>query len=245
MSLYSNSPPKVYASSLQVSPSMSANLLSIISGLNALGRIVIGVAGDRFGRIRALFFTMSISGISCLIIWTLAHNLAELFVFSVIFGFFCGAFFTMVVPITAEIVGKFILLSSSSQKFFFFSSILAEANPPVFCRYGKSLLGHLTDLYDCFGRSFCHLHRRCDPGRRCPGHLPRSHSKHRGSLYRWGGAPGDTLDHFAETEEGKGVVAISFANQKEFGKVVDAPKDYLFIKSVYIPSTPIFRQLLY
>ncbi|RUS13315.1 major facilitator superfamily domain-containing protein [Endogone sp. FLAS-F59071] len=107
----------IYASSLQISPSMSANLLSIISGLNALGRILIGVAGDRFGRIRVLLFTMFISGASCMIIWTLARNLAELIVFSIIFGFFCGAFFTMVVPITAEIVGMENLSAATSLAF--------------------------------------------------------------------------------------------------------------------------------
>ncbi|KAF8926334.1 major facilitator superfamily domain-containing protein [Dissophora ornata] len=79
-------------------------LLSIMSAANAVGRIVIGFAGDRLGAIRVAAFSFVAAGASCFI-WMSAHSYGALVGFSVMYGFFSGAFFTLVASITANIVG--------------------------------------------------------------------------------------------------------------------------------------------
>ncbi|KAG0357075.1 major facilitator superfamily domain-containing protein [Gamsiella multidivaricata] len=79
-------------------------LLSIMSAANAVGRIVIGVCGDRLGAIRVAAFSFIAAGVSCFI-WMFAHSYGALVGFSIMYGFFSGAFFTLVASITANIVG--------------------------------------------------------------------------------------------------------------------------------------------
>ncbi|KAF9278722.1 hypothetical protein BGZ68_008404 [Mortierella alpina] len=79
-------------------------LLSIMSGANAVGRIIIGVAGDRLGAIPVAAVSFLAAGASCFI-WMFAHTQGTLIAFSIVYGFFSGAFFTMVASITANIVG--------------------------------------------------------------------------------------------------------------------------------------------
>ncbi|KAK3821580.1 MAG: major facilitator superfamily domain-containing protein [Benniella sp.] len=79
-------------------------LLSIMSAANAVGRVIIGVAGDRLGAIRVAAFTFLATGASCFI-WMFAESHGALIGFSVMYGFFSGSFFTLVASITANIVG--------------------------------------------------------------------------------------------------------------------------------------------
>ncbi|KAF9408286.1 hypothetical protein BGZ94_002358 [Podila epigama] len=79
-------------------------LLAIMSGANAIGRVLIGVAGDRLGPIPVAAFCFFAAGASCFI-WMFAFSHGALIAFSVVFGFFSGAFFTMIASITANIVG--------------------------------------------------------------------------------------------------------------------------------------------
>ncbi|KAF9972547.1 hypothetical protein BGZ73_004317 [Actinomortierella ambigua] len=79
-------------------------MLSIISGCNAVGRIIIGMAGDRLGSIPVAAVSFMVTGAGCLI-WMFASSKGALIAFSVIYGIFSGAFFTLVASITANIVG--------------------------------------------------------------------------------------------------------------------------------------------
>ncbi|KAF9328386.1 hypothetical protein BG006_008405 [Podila minutissima] len=79
-------------------------LLAIMSGANAVGRIIIGIAGDRLGPIPVAGFCFLAAGASCFV-WMFAVTHAALIGFSVMYGFFSGAFFTMIASITANIVG--------------------------------------------------------------------------------------------------------------------------------------------
>ncbi|KAF9436349.1 hypothetical protein BGZ76_004209 [Entomortierella beljakovae] len=79
-------------------------LLSITSAANAIGRVIIGLAGDRLGAIRVATFCFIAAGASCFI-WMFAESFGALIGFSILYGFFSGAFFTLVASITANIVG--------------------------------------------------------------------------------------------------------------------------------------------
>ncbi|KAG0198595.1 hypothetical protein BGX28_007966 [Mortierella sp. GBA30] len=80
------------------------HLLSVMSGANAVGRIIIGFAGDRLGAIPVAAVSFLAAGASCFV-WMFAESLKAMMGFSVMYGFFSGAFFTMVASITANIVG--------------------------------------------------------------------------------------------------------------------------------------------
>ncbi|KAG0047072.1 hypothetical protein BGZ83_007790 [Gryganskiella cystojenkinii] len=79
-------------------------LLAIMSAANAVGRIIIGIAGDRLGAIPVAAVSFLAAGGSCFI-WMFAHSQGTLIAFSIVYGFFSGAFFTLVASITANIVG--------------------------------------------------------------------------------------------------------------------------------------------
>ncbi|KAF9353121.1 hypothetical protein BGX26_009096 [Mortierella sp. AD094] len=79
------------------------HLLSIMSAANAVGRIVIGFAGDRLGAYPVALFSFLVAPLSCLF-WMFAHSQGMLIVFSIIYGFFCGAWFTLVASITSKLV---------------------------------------------------------------------------------------------------------------------------------------------
>ncbi|KAK3840525.1 MAG: major facilitator superfamily domain-containing protein [Linnemannia elongata] len=79
-------------------------LLAIMSGANAVGRIIIGIAGDRLGAIPIAGVSFIGTGASCFI-WMFSKTHGALIAFSIVYGFFSGAFFTMIASITANIVG--------------------------------------------------------------------------------------------------------------------------------------------
>ncbi|GJJ72382.1 hypothetical protein EMPS_04739 [Entomortierella parvispora] len=79
-------------------------LLSIMSAANAIGRVVIGILGDRLGAIRIASVAFMLAGLSCFI-WMFAESHGALIGFSIMYGFFSGSFFTLVASITANIVG--------------------------------------------------------------------------------------------------------------------------------------------
>lgn len=60
---------------------------------------------DYIGRLNADAICMLISGLSCGLIWVFATNYGVLVAFCVIYGFFCGAYFALLAPVTALITG--------------------------------------------------------------------------------------------------------------------------------------------
>ncbi|KAF9107926.1 hypothetical protein BGX27_008545 [Mortierella sp. AM989] len=79
------------------------HLISIMSAANAVGRIVIGFVGDRLGAYPVAMVSFLIAPLSCLL-WMFAHSQGVLIAFSIIYGFFCGAWFTLVASITSHLV---------------------------------------------------------------------------------------------------------------------------------------------
>ncbi|KAF3480252.1 Mch2p [Arthroderma uncinatum] len=71
----------------------------------ALGRPVVGLVSDRYGRFNmAILFTI-FCGFLCLAVWIPASNMGVLSFFAVIVGTVAGTFWTTIVPICAEVVG--------------------------------------------------------------------------------------------------------------------------------------------
>ncbi|KAI9258447.1 major facilitator superfamily domain-containing protein [Helicostylum pulchrum] len=98
-----------YATHLGLTSSQGAIILSAGSGMNAFGRIVSGFLADYVGHVNIIIVYSIISGLSNLVIWTYANSFGTLMAFSIIFGFFGGAFITLTPTIT--------LLTTGYEKF--------------------------------------------------------------------------------------------------------------------------------
>lgn len=80
-----------------------------------IGRPLIGLASDRWGRINVCGISTLIAGVSSLLIWILAgQHFAGLIVYA-LFGAFAGSLWPTVAPVGAEIVGIKFLPSGESH----------------------------------------------------------------------------------------------------------------------------------
>ncbi|KAM5463053.1 hypothetical protein MauCBS54593_007712 [Microsporum audouinii] len=71
----------------------------------ALGRPVVGLVSDRYGRFNmAVLFTF-FCGFLCLAVWIPSSNMGVLSFFAIIVGTVAGTFWTTIVPVCAEVVG--------------------------------------------------------------------------------------------------------------------------------------------
>ncbi|KAH8549549.1 major facilitator superfamily domain-containing protein [Umbelopsis sp. PMI_123] len=118
-----------YAAMNGLTASQGSTLISIISGLNFVGRIANGWFGDNIGRLNMLIIAMFISAACNFLIWPLTHNIGGLIAFSCIYGFFCGAYFTMMAAITAYI-SKMEKFPSAFSVFLMFN-IASSFGPPI------------------------------------------------------------------------------------------------------------------
>ncbi|RAL17418.1 MFS general substrate transporter, partial [Aspergillus homomorphus CBS 101889] len=87
---------------------LSANTGSLASALlnlgQALGRPLIGVLSDRFGRIRIAALASGLCGLLCLVFWPFASGSASLFAFSIMGGLGAGTLWASAAAIAAELV---------------------------------------------------------------------------------------------------------------------------------------------
>ncbi|ORY03792.1 MFS general substrate transporter [Basidiobolus meristosporus CBS 931.73] len=94
-----------YASSISLSASSGALIVGLLNGASALGRVLLGTAADRFGRLNLLVFCMLVGSLSTLIIWPNAGSFAPLLIFALLFGFTAGGFISLFPVVIANIFG--------------------------------------------------------------------------------------------------------------------------------------------
>ncbi|KAG0736776.1 hypothetical protein G6F57_004387 [Rhizopus arrhizus] len=94
-----------YATHLGLSSYQGALILSVGSGLNAIGRTLSGLLADYIGHVNVVILYCTLSGLSCLLVWTFATNFETLLAFSIIYGFFGGAFITLTPAIIMLVTG--------------------------------------------------------------------------------------------------------------------------------------------
>ncbi len=89
---------------LGFSASFAANMIAIIGGASIIGRLIMGITGDRIGTKRALLicFIILIAALSGL---QMAVGLWALFLFAMVYGFCHGGFFALISPTVAEFFG--------------------------------------------------------------------------------------------------------------------------------------------
>lgn len=96
---------KYAVSALGLSQTQGSRLAALLSAGMAVGRPGVGFVADRFGRINAACVFTAVSGVLVLTLWLPARGYAPLVVFAVVEGCVAGTFWSLVVPVTAEVVG--------------------------------------------------------------------------------------------------------------------------------------------
>ncbi|KAG0094450.1 hypothetical protein BGZ93_007206 [Podila epicladia] len=94
-----------YAIQHGVDASSAALMVGLMNGSSAFGRIIMGMVSDLIGPINALVISTLAASLSLLLIWTFAKTAAVMFVFSVVYGFCCGAYLSSTVSVTGAICG--------------------------------------------------------------------------------------------------------------------------------------------
>lgn len=101
-----------YAATLGYSTTAGANFIALSNACNAIGKIVIGYAADRYGRLNVLVLTTAMSAIATLVFWlpsTLLqdHRVAQtLFItFTVFYGIFASAYVALFPTSLVELFG--------------------------------------------------------------------------------------------------------------------------------------------
>ncbi|PGH12081.1 hypothetical protein AJ79_04480 [Helicocarpus griseus UAMH5409] len=70
-----------------------------------LGRPVVGLLSDRYGRLNVATIVTFFCGILCLAVWIPTQNMGLLCFFAIIVGTVAGTYWTTVVPVCAEVIG--------------------------------------------------------------------------------------------------------------------------------------------
>jgi len=93
-----------HAIELQISPTTAASIIAVIGGVNTVGRIGMGSAGDRIGNKRCLIISFVLLVVS-LILLMAAKEIQMFYLFAVVFGFGYGGLAAMMSPVPAELFG--------------------------------------------------------------------------------------------------------------------------------------------
>ncbi|KAI8336961.1 major facilitator superfamily domain-containing protein [Chlamydoabsidia padenii] len=94
-----------YASFLGHDAADGAALISIMSGMNSLSRIVMGFLADRIGKLNTMLTSCLAAGIFTSILWQFSSNYASYVAYCVLYGLTGGAFVSLLPVVIADIVG--------------------------------------------------------------------------------------------------------------------------------------------
>jgi hypothetical protein len=105
-----------YASTLGYSDAAGANFIAVSNACNAVGKIVIGFAADRMGRLNTLFLTTLLSAIVTIGFWvpssirgaeadTLGQSQSLFIAFAVFYGIFASAYVSLFPTSLVELFG--------------------------------------------------------------------------------------------------------------------------------------------
>ncbi len=94
----------IYATDMGISATSAANILAAMLGASAVGRILMGTAGDRWGNRTAMFMCFVLMTVA--MFWLqVAHETWMLYFFAVVFGSGFGGLIALLVPTLAELFG--------------------------------------------------------------------------------------------------------------------------------------------
>ncbi|KAJ3254115.1 hypothetical protein HK103_007503 [Boothiomyces macroporosus] len=96
----------VYSVSNGLSGADGALVLGLMNGASAVGRFGLGLAADWFGCMNMLVACLLLSVFSIFGIWTVAHDMASITIFSIMYGIGVGGYISVIPSATASLFGK-------------------------------------------------------------------------------------------------------------------------------------------
>lgn len=94
---------ELQASSLGMSSKLVQYLIPMLNAGSMFGRLGAGFFGDKVGRYNIFIFVCYLAGIFTLALWIPGTSTAALIAFAVIFGFFSGAYVSLITPLVLAI----------------------------------------------------------------------------------------------------------------------------------------------
>ncbi|PCH43185.1 MFS general substrate transporter [Wolfiporia cocos MD-104 SS10] len=79
--------------------------LTLLNLSAATGRTSVGFIADRIGPVNALWISITMSGLTQLLLWNFVHTYAGIIAFGIIYGFFCGCFISLSPAVAAQLYG--------------------------------------------------------------------------------------------------------------------------------------------
>ena len=85
-----------YAADIGLDQTDAANLLAILSAMNAVGRVGLGFIADKIGRLNMFIIISVLSGLFSFVIWPFATSYNILLVFCILWGATSGMYYALV-----------------------------------------------------------------------------------------------------------------------------------------------------
>ncbi|KAG0098945.1 hypothetical protein BGZ93_009738 [Podila epicladia] len=96
---------QTYAVFIGLTPEEGALILGLTNGAAFAGRIILGLLADRFSNSVIMLISTWFTAISVVVFWSIAKSFATLTIMGVTFGFFVGAYVSLVPVAVAESFG--------------------------------------------------------------------------------------------------------------------------------------------
>ncbi|KAL4781315.1 major facilitator superfamily domain-containing protein [Aspergillus varians] len=93
----------VQAISDGMDPNLARYLVPILNAGSVFGRLLSGFAGDKIGRYNAFIIVCYLTGIMVLALWIPANSDQAIIAFAVLFGFFSGAYISLIAALIVQI----------------------------------------------------------------------------------------------------------------------------------------------
>lgn len=94
-----------YATTIGLTASQASTVSALLNLGQALGRPVIGYFSDAVGRINMALVASGLAGLFSLVIWIFAKSYGVLIFFALIGGAVAGSYWTVIAPVSVEVVG--------------------------------------------------------------------------------------------------------------------------------------------
>jgi MFS family permease len=118
-----------YALSVGLTAQQGSVIGALLNLGQGLGRPVVGIISDRFGRINICTMLTFLCGFFCLVIWIFAVSYGVLIFFAIIGGTVAGTIWVTIAPVGAEVVGLRELPSALSVAWLVFALPATVAEP--------------------------------------------------------------------------------------------------------------------
>ncbi|KAJ3318499.1 hypothetical protein HDV06_000432 [Boothiomyces sp. JEL0866] len=135
----------VYSVSNGLSGADGALILGLMNGASAIGRFGLGLAADWFGCMNMLVACLLLSVFSIFAIWTVAHDIISITLFSIIYGIGVGGYVSVIPSATASLFGKENISTKTASVMFgnsfgnLFGPIIGAYMIQIFTRPDKSI----------------------------------------------------------------------------------------------------------